>query len=295
MTREGRKIIDICGLPLWGEGEYSLSPYLSILVNNIELEGEAVKDTPPQYIIYTLATRGGIAYLRDVNEWTAFNSVGKKNRYNLPRRVRLYNDDGYLSETLNVDKSICIIPANAEYYAPANEIKKRVFRLNEIALNIFQNLNVLRQAAAVVTDDSDLSTQVETANKQREEGKTTVTLIKKAGSELSIENFSPAAQSHLLEYLEMEKETYTQLNEIIGVANVGEKQERRIESEIELIEDSSGAIIDTLISSINQWAGYYDIDVHAHRKTRPNPAQGEEVQEVIEEDINENVSDDTNA
>lgn len=292
MTREGRKTVDICGLALWetGSGKYSVSPFLSILVNNIELEGEAVKDTPPQYIVYTLATRGGIAYLKDINEWTAFNTVGKRDRYNLPRKVRLYNNDGYLSEAVNVSNDIYIFPANAEYYPPVNEIKKRVFRLNELDLNIHQNLNVLRQATAVVTDDEDLSTQVQRANKEREEGATTVTLVKKPGAELGIENFTPAAQSHLLEYAELEKEAYTQLNEIVGVANVGEKNERRIESEINLISESSGAIIDTLVSSINKWAEWYGIDVHARRRlsTAPTaerkeekPAEGEEEGENV--------------
>lgn len=286
MTREGRTTVDPCEfLTAEGAGGISTAPYLSILVNNIEVDGAATENTPPFFIVQTLATRGGIAYLSDINEFAEFTRIGRLDRYGLPRYVKLKNNDGFYSEAIPVNDNIKIIPANSAYFPPVMQIRKRVFRLSEIEVNIHQNLKSLRQATAVITDDPDLITQVSNANKQREKGATTVTITKKPGAELNIENFTPAAQCYLNEYSALEDKEYTRLNEIIGVANVGEKEERRIESEIDLIESSSSAIIDTIVSSINKWAQYYRIDLHARRRlsTAPTnrqeePAEGEEEQ-----------------
>lgn len=294
MTREGRTTVDPCEfLTAEGAGGISSAPYLSILVNNIEVEGSATANTPPFFIVQTLATRGGIAYLSDLNEFAEFTRVGKLNRYNLPRYVKLKNDNGFYSEAIPVGDNIKIIPANSAYFAPVMQIRKRAFRLSEIEANIHQNLISLRQATAVITDDQDLTTQIVTANKQRENGKTTVTIVKKTGSELNIENFTPAAQCYLLEYSELEDKEYTRLNGIIGVANVGEKEERRIESEIDLIQSSSSAIIDTIVSSINKWGKYYGIDIRARRRLSTAPTEG--ANEDSEEDITDNDTADTDS
>ena len=102
-TRSGRKWCDPC---IDNGGGCASSPYLSIFVNNIHLRGAAVENTPPFFIVNAIATRGGVCYVRDVNEWYAYQSVGKNDRFGYPRRIKLYLGGGALSETMAVEPNI---------------------------------------------------------------------------------------------------------------------------------------------------------------------------------------------
>ncbi len=268
-TRAGREFCDPCGK----DTERATAPYLSMLVNNIEVEGKATENTPPQYIIYVLASQGNIAYIPETNDWAEFVSADRNNRFYLPRRVRLKGDSGEYSDAIAVDPlplsqsyGIKIIPANVERYAPQKRIRDLLKELDEVKINIRQNLRELRSLAAVVVSDDTLDKELTEANTKREQGATSVVLHKRnATTELEVINFSPNAVSHLTEYLEREEKIYERIDNTIGVTRLADRQERAITSEVEVSRDNSAAIIDMLINSINKYGKYYGIDIHAKR------------------------------
>lgn len=280
-TRLGRKWCDPC---VDIGGSCTSAPYLSIFVNNIHLRGAAVENTPPFFIVNAIATRGGVCYVRDVNEWYAYQNVGKNDRFGYPRRIKLYLDGGALSEIMAVDPDIvCIFPANAQFYAPVLEIEKRVATLNEIGLTLAQNLRNIRQCAAIVYDDEQLTKNIEQAICDRLEGKSMVKIKRALGQNIEVINFGADAVSFIPDLLAAWSQTTEELNSIVGTATVGEKQERRISQEIALIEDSSSAIIDLLINTINEHARMYNVDIVASRRAHTEYVPAQEATETATE------------
>ena len=285
-TRSGRKWRD-CD-PCNVRGYADISPYLSRLVNNITLEGGAIDKTAPDFIAYTLATRGGVAYIRSVNEWTKFTSVQPKKRYGiLPRYVKLWSDENQTwSGQIDTakDNDVVIFPANTEFYPIADKISELVTSLNTVEDNISQNLNNLRQLAVAVVRDDKLRHQLEILDKGRQEGISALGVISlpartnsdgttlndiithtEAEEAISVVSLSPNAQNYLADYLALKQDYRQELNNTIGVSEVAEKTERRITTEMEMIENSTYAIIDLLCDSINKYAKFYNVDIYAHR------------------------------
>lgn len=265
MTREGRKFIDPCDDTDRQIG--GLPPYLSMLVNNIDLDGAAIKKTPPDFIVYALAMNGGIAYSPELNEWAEFVQSGTSDRYGMPRTVRLIGDGGDVAREISVaDARVHIYPANAEFIPPIKQINRLLARLNEVEINIQQNMVVMRQATAIIVEDDSLDKELKKADKDRRSGATQVILHKRTGATLELANFSPNCQNYLPTYLEYERELLRRLDNATGVIQVDEKNERRIQSEISAIEEGASAQIDLIISSINRYAKYYGDDILARRK-----------------------------
>lgn len=283
-TRNSRKLIDPCTL----RGYDNISPYLSRLVNNIELQGEAVKHTAPDYIPYIMATEGGVAYIKSANEWVRFMQWGSTYRNGLlPRFVKLWSEDGHTWSTpidLKRNDDIVIFPANAEFYPLANKIDELVKSLNTVEDNISQNLDNLRQLAVAVVRNNKLKNQITALNDLRRAGTTALGVISleenvsgdnaninavmsktEAEEALTVVTLSPNAENYLMDYLELKKDYRQELNNVIGVSEVAEKTERRINSEMEMIENSTYSMIDLLCDSINKYATYYKVDIYAHR------------------------------
>lgn len=284
MTRENRKYRD-CDPCVNNGGSFSeLSPYLSRLVNNITVEGAAVDNIAPDYIVYTLATAGGIAYIKSTNDWVEFMPDGPRRVFGtIPARVRLWSEEGQAwSQPISItrEEDICIFPANAEFYPLANKIRELVQSLNTVEDSISQNLDNLRQLTVIVTRDKKLKNQLTALNKLRQSGTCAYGVIdipqnkdslselltqEEAKDALTMLSLSPNSENYLSTYLELKKDYREELNNVIGVTEIAEKQERRINSEMELIENSTYAMIDLLIDSINKYAKFYNVDILAHR------------------------------
>ena len=262
-TRVGRKWCDPCALPQGVTG--AAAPFLSILVNNIQVYGAAVEGTPPAFIVRTLVDRGAIVYDRISGLWSAFNSVGGRDRFNFPKRICLIGDGGRLSDPIEVDVNLCIFTANAYWYKPADEVKRKVETLSMLSNSTAQNLNSLKESAAIIYTDSDLTENIDKAERDRLEGKPTVKIYNKSGMPINIERFGTGAPSHLMDYLELWKNTMEELDQLTGRASVGEKTERRINSEMAVIENAALSSIDVMIDSINNYADYYGVDIKAER------------------------------
>ena len=289
-TRRGRKFNDPCGnINFYVEGD-NISPFVAIMVNNISITGEAITNTPPNFIARTLCRYGGIAYLRAVNEWVRYIPVGKLDRYGYPKYIKVYGDEGRLSEPLEVDKTnVCVFGANSEFYPPAEEIRRRVETLEAVGVNLAQNLESLKSCTAIVYDDKDLETDISRAEEMRKAGAATVKIFRTAGQNLSIEKFGTDTQSHLQDYLAVYKQTIEEIDQLNGVASLGEKNERRINEEVAIIENAASATIDTVINSINMYAKFYNVDIKAERfgtyeRKTPVEAQNEGVEPQGEEE-----------
>lgn len=304
-TRNSRLFRD-CD-PCINEGQYkTIAPHISRLVNNITFIGAAIRNVAPDFIAYTLATEGGIAYIRSSNEWARFKSDSSIKKFGLiPSKVRLWSEERQEwsgSYDITRDGDICIFPANSDFYPIAAKIRELVDSLDTIETNISQNLNNLRELAVAVTRGRKLANQLKALNKQRVAGtealgvlevpETTTAdgnnanlnaLLTQESAEdlLTVISLSPNANNYLADYLELKRDYREELNNLIGVTEVAEKSERRINSEMEMIENSTYAVLDLLIDSVNKYATFYNVDIYAHRA---HSACAEHVDKAIEEE-----------
>lgn len=291
-TREGRRCKDDpCAV---GAVRGRLAPFLSVLCNNIQIYGSDTEGTNPTFIARTLVEDGAVAYLKSENLWSAFTSTGRRRYDHFPTVVRLIGADGVVSSDIKTgegkDADLCIIPANAFFYPPRIAIKRKVDTLDEIASALGQNMDALRQATAVIYDDPDLKAQIDAANKERLRGGSTVSIRKKLGQDLRIENFSPSAESHLPDLLDFWTNTIEELDESTGRVKVGEKSERRTDDEITVIENSASAEIDVIIDTFNRFCKWYGISARAERgvEVKSTPSEQPEREEQVMEETAKN-------
>lgn len=287
-TRSGRKFIDPCWDKAVGIGSGKTAPYLSMLCNNIILSGKATEDTEPNYIQYIIATNGGIVYLRDANEWAEFTPIGKVSRTYMPKRIRVKGEDGW--EEMNVDgESVCVFPANAQFIPPVDMIDEKVFMLAQVEKNILQNLDNLREMSIVETSDAELSQSLIKLDDDRRNGATHGVLVTKDKINRvgEVKSLTANATNNLETYINLKMDYRQEIYEIVGVAKMVEKGERRINGEVDLANDSASAFIDLIIESINKYAEFYDVDIHAERKQRASEnGEVEQQDEGEDEDAN---------
>lgn len=279
-TRRCRQIIDLCRFKD-GAGEYA--PALSIFVNNVQVFGKATSETLPNFIVRTMAERGGAIYSRTLNAWFAYIPNGRKDYAGYPKYVSLLGDNGRVIKRVKADgEEYCVFPANACFAAPLEEIARRVDALKMLSAAVEQNIDALKQANAIYYKDPALRSQIERAENERLAGRATVAIPLPAGAlidDVRTELFSPEAQSHLQDFLALWIDTREELDALTGRATLGEKSERRITEEISVIQSAASTSIDVLIDNINMHAKYYGVDITAARGneirvTPSNPAQG---------------------
>ena len=300
MTRQGRKI-DPCA---WNESGVRRShgiPFLSILINNIQVYGADTENAIPTFIVRTLVERGMVAFETTTKEWSACVKAGKNLRTGFPKYVRLKGEDGRLSEPIDVQSkysNVHVYYANAYGFPIATDIFRRVNTLDFISGAIVQNVNALRQATAIIYHDNNLDEQIERAQRQREAGESTITLYGgMSESDIELKNFATGSVSNIPDFLEIWKNTLEELDALTGRAAIGEKNERRITEEVAVIENAASTSIDVLIDTVNKFAEWYGDDVHAVRgselrkstTTPPDGAGGSQTGETDneEENINE--------
>lgn len=282
-TRAGRR-----GDPCNNDGIHvrgGIAPYVSILINNIQIFGGDTDGAPPTFIARTIVTDGMIAFLPSEKIWARCVRYGHDNRFQLPSKIRLIGENGKLSAPIDVngDEFVHVYYANAFGLPVTGELQKRVDTLEYISGALRQNVDALRQATAIIYRDPELKTQIETAQRARERGETTVSLLQSVGDEIRLENFSTGAVSYVSDLLELWKNTMTEIDALTGRAKVAEKTERRITSEIAVIENAAATSIDVIIDTVNAFATYYGDDVFA--------ARGSAIRAITENAI---IGDDTN-
>lgn len=290
-TRTGRQgFVDPC-LSKYAETGHN-APFLSILINNIQIFGSDTEDTPPHFISKTLVMNGGIAFLRRDKKWAAFRSVAPADYAGIPKKIRLVGDLGRLSAPMDVDgKYVCVIPANAFFCPPAYDVLRRVEMLDMISGAVGQNIDALRQCTSILYDDDSLKSGIEDAENKRLKGARTVSIYKKnPGSQIEIKNFTPDAKSYIMDFMEVWKQTLEELDAVTGRATIGEKNERRITEEVSVIEDAASTSIDVIIDTFNEYAKFYEIDAMAARGSsikRNIPGEEEQPPEPQPEPQNE--------
>lgn len=264
-TRTGRQyFVDPC-LSKYAETGHN-APFLSILINNVQIFGSDTEDTPPHFISKTLVMNGGIAFLRKDKKWAAFRSVAPANYAGIPKKIRLVGDLGRLSAPMDVDgKDVCVIPANAFFCPPAYDVLRRVEMLDMISGAVGQNIDALRQCTAIFYDDDTLKSAITDAENKRLKGARTVSIQKTPGAQVDIKNFTPDTKSYIMDFMEVWKQTLEELDAVTGRATIGEKNERRITEEVSVIEDAASTSIDVIIDTFNEYAEFYEIDAMAAR------------------------------
>lgn len=267
MTRNARRIADPCVADFDGRG--GLFPaYLSIFCDNVQIDGAAVSDTPPGFIVRTLAVRGGIVYSKSLNEWSAFVPDSPRNRFGFPKTVRLVGDGGRLSGSVELGDDFVLFPANATFSPVSWQIARYCDTLDFISNAIFQNVDAIKQCALVTYTDESMRGQLENANRRRLKGESFATVYAAPGTEVKVENLTPnGAKSFLPDFMNLWSQTRQELDEITGRATVNEKNERRINAEMTLIENAASATIDTLINTGNEYAKMYGVDVKFSRRS----------------------------
>lgn len=263
MTREGRKTLF---------NKYTCDgvapPYLSMLCANVELSGEIFEDTHPFYVVEKLATNGELCYIKSVNSWAEFKRSGKNTRTGFPSHIRLKGNGGEYSAAVKCgeDTDYLIFPANATFTPLVDAINYRVALLQEIDLNILQNLDTLRQMALVKASSAELAAKLAAIDNKRRRGDSAAVLEVGAGDEVDVVNLSPNSENHLPAYLQMKEAVKEELAQVVGVAKMAEKGERRVNGEIDLAVDAASACIDLLIQAINEYCKFYGLNGKAQRK-----------------------------
>ena len=290
MTREGRRWIDPCTREaLAGVKGGEAAALLSILINNIQIFGADAENAAPTFIAKNLVLRGAVAFDTISREWFAFNAVGETTREGLPLRVKLILDGrGRMSPTMDVERDgIRIFPATPMFSAPAWEVIRRVDTLAYIQNAIGQNVDALRQIAAVVYNDKTLTASIQKAEADRAAGKSTTSVYAPIGSEVKLLNFSPDAKSNIPDLMAVYTQTLEELDAATGRATLGEKNERRITDEVTVIENAASSTIDVVIDTFNRYAKWYGVDAMAARgsEVRRNTVQPEAAGEVPPEDV----------
>lgn len=260
-TRRGRAWVDPCAAPQ--PLAAVAAPYLAILVNNIQVYGTAADKAPPSFIVRALVDNGCVCYLKQAEKWAEFVPAGKETAEHLPFAIRVRGNRGQYSGPVEVRAhTVGLFYANAYKTAPRTEVLSKCATLSLLANATSQNLDALREAAAIIYSDPALTEQIDRAESDRLSGKATVKLQNASGLPVEIARFGTGAQSHLLDFLEVWNNTMEELNQITGRASVGEKTERRINAEMTVIENAAMSAIDVIIDTGNAWAKYNDIDIH---------------------------------
>lgn len=290
MTRNGRRWIDPCPREaLDGSEGGEAAALLSILINNIQIFGRDADSAPPTFIAKTLVMRGAVAYDTVSGEWFALNAVGETDRAGLPLRVKLILDGrGRMSPTMDVERDgIRIFPATPMFSVPAWEVLRRVDTLAYIQNAIGQNVDALRQIAAIVYNDKTLTASIQRAEADRAAGKSTTSVYAPIGSEVKLLNFSPDAKSNIPDLMAVYTQTLEELDAATGRATLGEKNERRITDEVTVIENAASSTIDVVIDTFNRYAKWYGVDAMAARgsEVRHAAVQPEAAGEVPPEDV----------
>lgn len=262
-TRAGRKFIDPCAVKAEGGGVFA--PFLSILINNVRITGADTETAPPLFISKTLVMRGGVAFVPVVKEWAAFVNADILDRTGMPKRVRLVGDRGILSEPLVAGVDAFIIPANPFFVPPKNEVMRRIEMLDIISGALAQNVDALRQCTAVFYSDPDLKAAIDEAERKRLSGARTVSIKRAIGQDIELKSFCPDTRSYIPDLMDVWLQTLSELDAVTGRATVGEKNERRITEEVNVIEDAASSAIDVIIDNFNSFADWYGIEAHASR------------------------------
>lgn len=263
-TRAGRKFIDPCAVKQEGGGLFA--PFLSILINNIQIHGSDTENAPPLFISKTLVMRGGIAFYRPTKEWAAFVNADILDRAEMPKRIRLVGDRGILSNVIKSDGDlVCVIPANPFFTPPKNEVIRRVETLDVLSGALYQNIDALRQCTAVVYSDPELKTSIDEAEKKRLSGARTVSIKRQPGQDIEFRSFCPETKSYIPDLMDVWLQTLSELDALTGRATVGEKNERRITEEVNVIEDAASSAIDVVIDTFNRFCKWYNIEAEASR------------------------------
>lgn len=294
MTRDGRRWIDPCTREaLAGVQGGESAALLSILINNIQIFGADAENAAPTFIAKNLVLRGAVVFDTISREWFAFNAVGETDRAGLPLRVKLILDGrGRMSPTMDVERDgLRIFPATPMFSAPAWEVIRRVDTLAYIQNAIGQNVDALRQIAAVVYNDKTLTASIQKAEADRAAGKSTTSVYAPIGSEVKLLNFSPDAKSNIPDLMSVYTQTLEELDAATGRATLGEKNERRITDEVTVIENAASSTIDVVIDTFNRYAKWYGVDAMAARgsevRRKAAPAQKTE-EDVSRETEGEN-------
>ena len=273
---------------------HMLAAPLSTLANNVQIYGEDTESASPQFIIKTLIVRGAVVYDRVSGEWFAFDRTGEMLRDGFPSYISLIGHMGMRSSPIRYtgrDGDLCIIPANAFFDPPILEIARKVNVLNFVSNALEQNVNALKQATAIMYTDPALDSQIERAEQDRLNGKSTVHIQTKVGDDVQIVPFGANAQSHITEFMNVWVQTLEELDACTGRVKVGEKTERRTDDEIAVIENSSCSSIDTIIDTFNRYAAWYGLRARAERgtelrRTREQPSDDSSDSDNAEEQEN---------
>lgn len=285
MTRAGRLYRNCCcrEFAVLTNIGGNAAPYLSILTNNIELTGQACKNTEPiTFIIKTLIEKGGICYSRFDNAWYEFYIEGERGRTGLPKKIRLVIDKSpYHTRLVDLTKPLfaqnfVIFAANPYYYPIAAKVCELVASIETTEENISQNLTNLRQLTLMVTRGNALEAQLNTIDKIRMAGGVSASIqvpkqkpnapTRDIAEELHLMPFGAEVESHITEYIALRKTLQEELYKVIGLSSLGDgEQERRIQSEVKLQENGSYAYLDILIDGINHTALLKNVDICARR------------------------------
>lgn len=265
MTRSGRAYKDPC-TAIVNTDIGRIAPYISIMVNNVQVFGSAAESTPPDFIPKTLILRGFIVFDRWTNTWIEASAVGKRNRFGAPKYVRYKGDEGRMSEPIAVDGvNVIAIPANAFWRPSTEEIVRRTYTLDFLGEALRSNINGMKNGVVIRFNDPALKSEVERAVREVQNGASVVSLQSSFSDSVEVSQLLTPQPSYIDDLLAAWVQTSEELDQVSGRVSLGEKNERRITEEITAIENAASSTIDVIIDTFNRYAKWANIDAVAVR------------------------------
>lgn len=271
MTRSGRKITPREWKNFFIDaGNYeTLSASLfqaGIKINNLKefmqstfADVEAPEVTS-EYIVGVLLARGEIALDKVTGLWLPFYGIGQSDSYGFYKKYRLVGVSGTYERTRN---EIFIFRANAKSMPFMPYIKLKCANIASFDAAISQNLDAIKEATVIITEDEELAKKVSDANEKRIQGHSVIHLPRSASRLNELTVFKTGATYLIDKLQDARRAEYVELMHIVGVRTPIEKSERLITSEVETQNSEADAYISVLIRTFNQDAERETVNLKA--------------------------------
>lgn len=256
MTRQGRKTRENVVACTAAEGYKNL--FAALFCNAATIDGitDRTGGLTDDYILGVLYENGSIAYDKKTGVWLPFYGVGVPNSYGNCEKVRLYSNYGGGVNLTRARSDVYIFDANSEAFPISRFVAMRAARLSNFDGAIDQNLDAIKDMSLVVTDNKNLSQQLQNADKKRRNG-ASVAVINSAqtdGTFGELKTLSTGAEYKVDKLLRDRRAEFEEVLHVVGIRTPTEKAERMITDEVATQNEETDAYIGLMIDTFNRQA-----------------------------------------
>lgn len=266
MTREGRQL-----RRAWLDFDTAASNYerlfAALFQSAIALDGideyidKEIDGMGVSWVLRNLYITGGVALHKRLKLWLPYWADGRVNVCGEPKAVTLWGKDG---TNFTVSRNeVALFNAFPSGLVLAPFMSKRAALIADFDNAIKQNLDGIKEASAIITDDKTLADSVRAADKARRDGASIITLNRDEAALSDLTVFKTGAAYHCTELINDRRSLYIDCMHIVGVRTPLEKTERLITDEQFAQNAEADAYIATVVKYFNEQAERQGIAINA--------------------------------